>query len=98
MRVYVHDELYNLVDCIAAQTGKTLESVLILIVRKVEKHGAIRLWESDSELNCSILPGTRILKTNKADFPQNVTATEFRRSMAFWCLKSLGMPVIRVKE
>lgn len=98
MRVYVHDELYNLVDCIAAQTGKTLESVLILIVRKVEKHGAIRLWESDSELNCSILPGTRILKTTKADFPQNVTATEFRRSMAFWCLKSLGMPVIRVKE
>ena len=95
MRVSVENELYNLVDCVAAQTGKTLESVLILIVRKVEKNGAIRLWESDSELNCSILPGTRILKTSKADFPSNVTATEFRRSMAFWCLKSLGMPVVK---
>lgn len=95
MRISVEKELYNLVDCVAAQTGKTLESVLILIVRKVEKHGAIRLWESDSELNCSILPGTRVLKTNKADFPRNVTATELRRSMAFWCLKSLGMPVVK---
>jgi hypothetical protein len=95
MRISVEKELYNLVDCVAAQTGKTLESVLLLIVRKIEKHGAIRLWESDSELNCSILPGTRILKTNKADFPSNVTATEFRRSMAFWCLKALKMPVVK---
>jgi hypothetical protein len=95
MRISVENELYNLVDCVAAQTGKTLESVLILIVRKVEKHGAIRLWESDSELNCSILPGTRVLKTNKADFPSNVTATEFRRSMAFWCLKALDLPVVK---
>ena len=95
MRISVEKELYNLVDCVAAQTGKTLESVLILIVRKVEKHGAIRLWESDSELNCSILPGTRVLKTNKADFPSNVPATEFRRSMAFWCLKALDLPVVK---
>ena len=95
MRVSVENELYNLVDCVAAQTGKTLESVLILIVRKVEKHGAIRLWESDSELNCSILPGTRILKTQKAEIPSFCTETEFRRSMAFWCLKSLEMPVVK---
>lgn len=95
MRISVEKELYNLVDCVAAQTGKTLSDVLLLIVRKIEKHGVIRLWESDSELNCSILPGTRVLKTNKADFPRNVTATELRRSMAFWCLKSLGMPVVK---
>jgi hypothetical protein len=95
MRVSVENELYNLVDCVAAQTGKTLSDILLLIVRKIEKHGVIRLWESDSELNCSILPGTRILKTNKADFPSNVTATEFRRSMAFWCLKALNLPVVK---
>ena len=95
MRISVENELYNLVDCVAAQTGKTLSDVLLLIVRKIEKHGVIRLWESDSELNCSILPGTRVLKTNKADFPSNVTATEFRRSMAFWCLKALKMPVVK---
>ena len=95
MRISVENELYNLVDCVAAQTGKTLESVLILIVRKVEKHGAIRLWESDSELNCSILPGTRILKTQKAEIPSFCTETEFRRSMAFWCLKALDLPVVK---
>ena len=95
MRISVEKELYNLVDCVAAQTGKNLSDVMLLIVRKVEKHGAIRLWESDSELNCSILPGTRILKTSKAEFPSNVTATEFRRSMAFWCLKALGLPVVK---
>jgi len=95
MRISVEKELYNLVDCVAAQTGKTLSDVLLLIVRKVEKNGAIRLWESDSELNCSILPGTRVLKTQKAEIPSFCTETEFRRSMAFWCLKSLGMPVVK---
>lgn len=95
MRISVEKELYNLVDCVAAQTGKTLSDVMLLMIRKIEKSGAVKLFETDDQINCSILPGTRILKTSKADFPRNVTATEFRRSMAVWCLKALKLPVVK---
>lgn len=95
MRISVEKELYNLVDCVAAQTGKTLSDVMFLMIRKIEKVGAVKLFETDDQINCSILPGTRILKTSKADFPRNVTATEFRRSMPVWCLKALKLPVVK---
>jgi hypothetical protein len=95
MRISVEKELYNLVDCVAAQTGKTISDVMLLMIRKIEKSGAVNLFETDDQINCSILPGTRILKTSKAYFPSNVTATEFRRSMAVWCLKALKLPVVK---
>jgi len=95
MRISVEKELYNLVDCVAAQTGKTLSDVMFLMIRKIEKIGAVKLFETDAQINCSILPGSRILKTSKANFPRNVTATEFRRSMAVWCLKALKLPVVK---
>jgi hypothetical protein len=95
MRVYVEVELYNLVDCVAAQTGRTLQGVVAQIVRRIERRGAVRILEPDSRINCSILPGTRILKAPLAEMPSGVTATELRRSMAVWCLQALGKPVVR---